>query len=81
MVGRSLSIEKEPLQTEYVDELFIEKVTKPDNEIQIVDQMEILKSAKPDNEIEYLDSIEIFGIKRSWSTEPSDNYSMTILGK
>ena len=35
--------EKEPLQTEYIDELLLEGEIKPENEIQLIDQMEILK--------------------------------------
>ena len=34
-----LSKETEPLQTEYIDELFIKSINKQENVIQIIDQM------------------------------------------
>ena len=54
-----LSKPKEPLQTEYIDELLIQGNAKPENQIQLIDQMEILKAAKPKNEIDYIDDIQI----------------------
>ena len=54
-----LSKPKEPLQNEYIDELTLEGIAKPENEIQVVDQMEILKTDKPANEIDYIDDIKI----------------------
>ena len=75
------SLEKEPLQSEYVDELFIEKVDKPENEIQIIDQMEILRTEKTQNEIECVETFELLYSQHQWITKPSDNYSISILGK
>ena len=75
------SLEKEPLQSEYVDELFIEKVVKPENEIQIIDQMEILRTEKSQNEIEYVDTFELLYSQHQWIAQPSDNYSMSIIGR
>ena len=74
-----LSLQKEPLDTEYIDELFINGIYKPDNEIQLVDQMEVLKNIKPDNEIQYIDSIELLYSSRKWTIKPDDNFSMMIM--
>ena len=54
-----LSKPKEPLQTEYIDELLIQGNAKPENQIQLIDQMEILKEDKHKNEIDYIDDIQI----------------------
>ena len=43
--------------------------------------MEILKIVKSDNEFQYMETVEIFGTTHKWISEPSDNYSMIILGK
>jgi len=45
-----LSQPKEPLETEYIDEIFIQGNVKPENEIEIIGQMEILRIEKPDNQ-------------------------------
>ena len=50
---------KEPLQTEYIDELYIQGEIRPANEIQVIDQMEILKSPKPENEVNYIEDIQL----------------------
>ena len=61
-----LSEEKAPLQTEYVDELKIKGITKPDNEIQLINQMEILKSGiKPTNAIEYLEEVQLLSAPKA----------------
>ena len=72
-----LSKEKEPLQPEYIDELFLPSITKPENEIQIIDQMEILKTKKPDNQIGNIESIELLP-SRIWTTIPSEINKLTI---
>ena len=54
-----LSQPKEPLQTEYIDELYIQGEIRPENEIQVIDQMDILKSPKPENEVNYIDDIQL----------------------
>ena len=59
-----LSKEREPLQSEYIDELIIEGEFKGENEIQLVDQMEILKAEKPDNEIKFIDELNISSIEK-----------------
>ena len=54
-----LSIAKEPLQAQYIDELSIQGIIKPENEIEIIDKIEILKTERPDNEIEYIEELYI----------------------
>ena len=49
--------------------MFLEEITKPENEIQVVDQMEILKEPKPENEIEYIDSISFEYQIKEWITQ------------
>ena len=86
------SIEKEPFKEKYrpeciiqfIEQMEILKNEKLDNEIQYMDCLQINGKLKQDNVIEYENLITIFGIKQSLSPqscEPSDNFSMTILGE
>ena len=53
--------EKEPLQKQLVDDLYIEKTMniKPENKIQNIDKLPIFETPRPDNIIEVKDNIEI----------------------
>jgi hypothetical protein len=69
------------LETEYIDEVFIQGNVKPENEIQLNDRMEILKSEKRDNEIEYIDSIELIYSPHEWTTIPSHTDTLEMKGE
>ena len=58
--------EKEPMQKQLVDDLYIESIKKikPDNKIQNTDKLTIFKSQKPKNIIEIKDNIELISLER-----------------
>ena len=74
-----LSKEREPLEAEYVDELTLESLIKPENVIQLIDQMEIYKMKKPENEIEALDEVIIYGTPFEWKNLITEKDSLTLL--
>jgi hypothetical protein len=54
-----LSAPREPLQTEYIDEINIQGNIRPDNEIQLIDQMEILPTEKRNLIVQNIDVLTI----------------------
>lgn len=72
--GHSLEIfpaQKEPLQMQLIDSLFIEKniQKKPENKIQNIEKMSLFKTKKPQNIYESIDNIEISYIEEEKSLE------------
>ena len=58
-----LGIEKQPLQSQLINELIISE-DKPENEYQLVSEFTIFKTEKPENKIEEIHSIEINGLEK-----------------
>ena len=55
-----LPLKKDPLKTEYIDELNIQGYKKPENEIQLIDQMEILPLERENLIVQNIDNLVIF---------------------
>ena len=59
-----IAIEKEPLQTQLINELIIYGLERPENILQRTGEFEIEKTPRPENILEQRDSIEILGYEK-----------------
>ena len=66
------------LEIYYGDELFIEKILKPENKIQRLTGFDFLKQLKPQNEIQIIEEIEIIPQKQPLQLIHQNNDLFTI---